>query len=311
MGTVRFRPLLDPDDHLLASELVFAVAAATGFYVAFHLVAAAASHLRELLALPGGLPADGLVRGTVLLVGLGLFVGGWTAWRDVEVGLAVPTRTDLSAALAALVVPATLVGLTALASEASGASYSSLARVSLAPDAPLGPFLVVTGLGLFVGVPSYLLLCQVLVQGSFRRAADGGTAVALTTATTGFLLVGTDGGVGLSAFPDRGRILGAALFAVAVGVGVYAADRADRRWVRYLAAVPAAALAATVLGSALAAVETVPGVLLAGTQLAVLGLAAAVYERTDSLAVPALAYLSFLLAHDVAVLAVEVGTLTG
>ncbi|UPV74310.1 hypothetical protein M0R89_17455 [Halorussus limi] len=307
MSTSRSTFPLDPEERPLAFEFVLAVGAATGFYVAFRVVAAASSRLRDLVALPGGLLVDGLLHGTATLLGLGLLVGAYARRRGIEVRLARPTRDDLPAVAAALAVPASLVALTALVGDATGASYGSLARTSYAPDVALGPVLVVTGLGLFVGVPSYLLLCQVLVQGSFERAVGGDAAATLTTATTAFLLVGTQGGTGLSPFPDGGRIAGAVLFALAGGVALYATDRAERRWVPYLAAVPALAVVGATLLSAVAAIGSVAGALFAGTQLVVLGLAALVYGRTDSLAVPALAYLSLSLAHEVAVFAAETG----
>ncbi|MFC7080415.1 hypothetical protein [Halorussus caseinilyticus] len=299
----------DSDDHPLVTEFAFVVGAAAVFSVAFRAVAVVSYRLRELVAPPGRLLADGLFHGTVMLVVLGLVVGAYATWRGIDVRLTRPTREDLPAVVAALAVPALLVALTALVGGATGASYSSLARTSYAADVALRPVLVVTGLGLFVGVPSYLLLCQVVVQGSFGRVVGGDAAAVLTTATAGFLLVGTGGGTGLSAFPDRGRLVGAALFTVAVGVAAYAIGRTERPWVRYLAAVPALALAATVVVSAVAAVESPAGALFAGTQLVVLGLAAFTYERTDSLAVPALAYLGISLAHDAAVFAAETGVL--
>jgi hypothetical protein len=170
-----------------------------------------------------------------------------------------------------------------------------------------GVVLVVAGLGLLVGVPSSLLLCQVLVQGSFERVGGGDAAAALTTATTAFLLAGTAGGTGLSSLPDRGRVLGAVLFCVAFESAVYAADRSDRSWVRYLATVPAVAIVTAVVVSGIAAVGSVAGALSASAQLVVLALAAVTYQRTDSLAVPALAYLSLSIAHDAAVFAAETG----
>ncbi|WP_128475828.1 hypothetical protein [Halorussus pelagicus] len=293
----------------LATEFALVVAATVGFALVVRTVAAASSRLGDLVALPDSLLIDGLLHGTALLAGLGLLVGAYATWRDIEVGLRPPTREDLPAAFGALAGPALLVGLTALVADATGPAYSSLAKTSYAPNAALGPVLAVAGLGLFVGVPSYLLLCQVLVQGSFDRAVGGDAAAALTTVTTAFLLVGTDGGGGLSPFPARGRLAGTVLFALAGGIALYAADRAKRRWVRYLAAVPALALVGVTLFSALAAVGSLAGALFAGTQIAVLALAAVTYERTDSLVVPALAYLSLSLAHSAAVFAAETGAM--
>lgn len=290
----------------LATEFALVVAAAVGFYLVPRTVATASSRVVDAVPLPGGLLAEGLVHSSVLLAVLGLLVGGYAAWRGIEIGLTLPTRDDLPAVGAALALPAALVGLTALVGEFTGTPYGSLTPSTFAPDASIEPFLVVTGLGLFVGVPCYLLLCQVVVQGSFERVVGGAPAVALTTATAGFLLTGSPGG-GLSPFPERGKLVGAVLFGLAVGVALYATERADRRWVLYLSYLPAGLFVAATLVSAVAAVETVAGVLFAGTQLAVLGLAAVTYRRTGSLAVPALAYLSLSLTHSAVVFAVETG----
>lgn len=307
MATADSLSLPDRTDHPLATEFALVVAATIGFYLAFHSVTAATFRLLDLAALPGGLLVEGLLQGTVLLVVVGLLVGAYATRRGIEIGLTLPTREDLPAIVATVAVPVLLVGLTALVSVATGASYSSLANASYVPDVALWPVAVVVGLGLFVGVPSYLLFCQVLVQGSFERVLGGDVAVTLTTATTGFLLVGTGGGTELSPFPDRGRLVGAVLFVLAVGVALYGANRTDRRWVQYLSMVPALAFVVAVGVSATAAVASPTGALFAGTQLVVLGLAAVTYEQTDSLVVPAFAYLSFALAHDAVVFAFEMG----
>ena len=302
-------PISDRIDHPLATEFALVVAATVGFALAFRTVAAVTTRVRDLVALPGGLLVDGLVHSTVSLTVLGLLVGAYATRRGIDVRLARPTREEAPALVGALAGPALLVAVTALVGDATGTSYSSLARTSYAADVALRPVLVVNGLGLLVGVPSSLLVCQVLVQGSFERALGRDAAAVLTTATTAFLLVGTRGGTGLSPVPDRGRLAGAVLFALAVGIALLGADRADRGWVRYLAAVPALAVGGAVLFSAVAAVGSATGALFAATQVVVLALAAVTYARTSSLAVPALAYFSLSLAHDAAVFAVETGAL--
>lgn len=71
--------------------------------------------------------------------------------------------------------------------------------------------------------------------------------------------------------------------------------------------VPAALFAALVVLSGVAAVGSVAGGLFALTHLAVLGLAAATYERTGSVAVPAVAYATLLLANRLVVFLFEAG----
>lgn len=290
----------------IATEYAAIVVATVGVVLLHRAATEGASRALDALSVSGGLLVEGLVGGGAVVAALALFAGGYARLRGIEVDLGLPTTDDAAPAAAALAVPAALVGLTALVAAATGTSYGSLTKTGYAADAAVGPVLAVAGLGLLVGVPTYLLLCQVVVQGSFRRVASGDTAVGLTTVTTGFLLAGSAGG-GLSPVPDRGRLAGAALLGLAVGVGLYATDRADRRWVRRLAWLPAAGLAGAVAVSSVAALDTLAGVPFAATQFAVLGLAAVAYERTESLAVPALAYLSYSLTSTAVVFVFEAG----
>ncbi|NHN59090.1 MULTISPECIES: hypothetical protein [Halorussus] len=293
-------------DHPIATEYA-AVVVATVAVVLLHRAATEwASRALDALSVSGGLLVEGLVGGGAVVALLALFAGGYAGLRGIEVDLGLPTTDDAAPAAAALAIPAGLVGLTKLVGVLTGTAYGSLTKTAYAADAAMGPVLAVAGLGLLVGVPSYLLLCQVVVQGSFRRVVDGDVAVGLTTVTTGFLLAGSAGG-GLSPVPDRGRLAGAALMGLAVWAALCATGRADRRWVRSLAWLPAAGLAGAVAVFSVAALETVAGALFAATQFAVLGLAALTYERTESLAVPALAYLSYSLTSSVVVFAFEAG----
>lgn len=290
----------------LATEFGFVIAASVCLSLVEYAVSAGTSQVLDALALRGGLLVDGLFVGGAVVAGSALVVGAYATRRDIEVGLALPARGDLPSVALALAVPAALVGLTKLVGVLTGTTYGSLAKVAYASDAAVWPVAAVTGLGLLVGVPSYLLLCQVVVQGSFERVLDGRTAVLLTTVTTGFLLAGSAGG-GLSPFPDRGKLVGAVAFGLAVGVALYGNERADRRWVRYVASLPAALFVALVAASGVVAVQSVAGLLFGATQVLVLGLAAHTYERTGSLAVPALAYVSLALTGDAVVFVFEAG----
>lgn len=127
----------------------------------------------------------------------------------------------------------------------------------------------------------------------------------LTTLFAGFVLMSTHGG--LTAFPDRGKIVGAVLGLLALGVGVSAAARVDRRALRYLGYLPGVLFVAVVVLAGVAAVESVAGALFAATQVGALAVAAYTYERTDSLLPPALAYLSLLLTTELVLFALEAG----
>lgn len=294
-----------PTNHPIAAEFALVVVALAGFYLWQRVVPTAPSPTFDALPFSGSLLADGLVSGGLLLAGLCAFAGAYVRLRDIEVGMAPPSGADLSLAGAALVLPALLVGLTKVVGLLTGVPYGSLTLTAVAADAPVEPFLVVTGLGIFVGVPSYLLTCQVVVQGSFRNVVDGEVAVALTTVVAGFLLMGGPGG--LSPVPELGKLVGAVLFVLAVGVALYVPERVSRRWIRFLAYLPATLFVALVVLSGVAAVESVAGGLFALAQVVVLGLAAYAYERTETLVVPALAYLSLSLTGSAVVFVFEAG----
>ena len=291
--------------HPITTELGLVVAVATGFAFWPRVASAVSTPVLDSLPLPGSLLVDGLVTGGFLLAGLCLFTGAYARLRDVEIGIGLPASEDFGLAALALALPAALVGLTKSVGALTGVPYSSLTRTYVAADASVEPFLVVTGLGLFVGVPSVLLLCHVVVQGSFEKVMDDDFAVGATTVATGFLLTGNSGI--LSAFPGRGKLAGAALFVLAIVVALFATRRVRRGWLRALAFLPAILLVGVTVVSAGLSVGSVAAGLFGLAQVAVLGLAAYAYERTDTLVVPALAYVSFYLTGKAIVFVFEAG----
>lgn len=291
--------------HPITTELGLVVAAAAGFSVWPRVAAAVSTPILDSLALPDSLLVNGLITGGFLLAGLCLFTGAYATVREIDVGVELPSGGDLRLAGLALVLPAALVGLTKSVGALTGVPYGSLTKTYIAADAPIEPYLVVTGLGVFIGVPSLLLLCHVVVQGSFEKVVEGDVAVVATTAVAGFLLTSNVGS--LSAFPDRGKLVGAALFVLAVGVATYATETVRRQRLRLLASLPAILLVGVTVVSGVAAVESVAGGLFAVAQVAVIGLAAYAYERTDTLLLPALAYLSFYLTGSAIVFIFEAG----
>jgi len=292
-------------DHRIAVELALVVVVLAGFALWRAAVATAATPLLDVVPFVRGLRVEALLTGGLFLGGLVLFAGGYAARRDIGVGLTLPSVDDRRLVVAALVLPAALLGVTKLVGTLTGVPFNALAMRSVAADAPMVPVVVVTGLGVLVGVPATVATCQVVVQGSLRRAVDGDAAVVLTTLVTAFLL--TSGRGGPSPVPDRGKLAGAALLVVALALALVAADRVSRPWLRFLAALPVVLLVALVALSSIAAVETVAGALFAATHVLVFGLAAYGYERTGSLLVPALAYLSASLASPAIVLLFEAG----
>lgn len=273
-------------------------------YLWADVLAAPLSTAIESVAGVDGLVVTGLLTGSVIVGGLVAFAGVYAGFRDVDVGLALPNADDWRLVGLAALAPVAAVAVTKLVGVASGVPYNSL-TMSAYVGGVVTPFLVLTGLGLLVGVPSLVVVCQVLVQGSFERVVGGDAAVVLTTLVAGFVATSNTGG--LTAVPDRGTLLGVCLFVPALWLAAYAARRIDRRWLRTLGYLPAVLFVALVGLSAVAAVDSVAAGAFALTHLGVLGFAAYAYDRTDSLAVPAVAYLSLSLANEVVVFAFEAG----
>lgn len=290
--------------HPIAVEFALVTAALVGVFLWRRLSRAAFSVVFGSPAFDGPV-VGGLVTGGFFVGGVALLAALYAGVRGVDVGLSLPGRDDLRLVGLVAVAPVALVALTKLVGVATGVPYNSFTKTAYAVDAPVTPVLIVAGLGVAVGVPILVIVCQVLVQGSFRRVVDGESAVVLTTLVTGFVAVSTTGG--LAAVPDRGKLAGSALLALLLLGGLCARDRIDGGRLRSLVLVPAALFAALVVLSGVAAVGSVAGGLFALTHLAVLGLAAATYERTGSVAVPAVAYATLLLANRLVVFLFEAG----
>jgi len=248
---------------------------------------------------------NGLVNAVILLGGLVAFVAAYAAVRDFDVGLRLPARGDLPVVALAALLPVVLVALTKAVGVLTGVEFNALVMMSVAADASLRPVVLVTGLGLLVGVPALALTCQVLVQRSFERVMGRGGAVAATTLVAGFVMVSDTGG--LASVPETGPLAGVVLFALLVAGALFVAERTDDDRVRVLAALPALALVALIALSVVVELTSVAGAVFGISQLAVLAVAAYAYARTDSLLAPAIAYASFRVASRAIVVFLEAG----
>lgn len=289
----------------IAVEFAVVTTALVGLYSWQRVVTTALSAVFGAPPWFGGVLVDGLVSGGVFVAGLGLFTLAYAAARDIDVGLAFPARTDASLVVLAGAAPVALVGLTKLVGALTGVPYNSLTMTAYAAGAPLVPVVTVAGLGLFVAIPTLVLVCQVLVQGSFERVVGGDVAAVLTTLVAGFVMMSDTGG--LATVPDVGKLVGVVLFTLALGVATYATEHVASERLRHVAYVPLLSVVALVVLSGVAGVESVAGGLFVVTHLAVLGVAACAYGRTRSLLVPALAYAGLLLANRTVVFLFEAG----
>lgn len=263
---------------------------------------------------PGGSGVDSL--GGFLVAGVvtgGLFVGGAAAMvavyatvRDIEVRFGFPTAKRLPTVAGVASVPIALVGVTKLVGALTGTAYSTLVLRSYGGKATVGHAVATTTLTAVVAVPVLLVVCQVLMQGSFRRVADDATAAALTTLVAGFLLVDPDGGT-LEALPERGKVFGAVLFVAALAVALYGRKHLEATWLRRLSVVPVGLFVAGTLLSTVAAIGTVAAGVFVSAQLGTLSVAAYGYERAESLLAPAVAYVGFLVASEAVIFLLEAG----
>lgn len=249
---------------------------------------------------PLALPLAGLVTAGLFVAGLVAFTRVYSTSRDIDVGSWLPTRAEVGPIALAGSAPVVLVGLTKLVGTLTGVPYSPLTGTYYTAGSPILPILLLVGLSLFLSVPSLVLTCQVLVQGSFGRILGGDGAVVLTTLVTGFVMTSNTGGLG--AVPELGKLVGVAVFVLSLLAVLYLTERSDREELRHLVYAPVVLFAAVVVVSAAAEIDSVAEGTFAISHLAVLGIAAFTYERSDSLVVPALAYLSVSLANYAVVL---------
>lgn len=246
-----------------------------------------------------------LVSGGVLLAGIVLFTGAYTSFRGMNVCLRVPSLTDAVPVGMAALIPVSCVAVTKLVGTVTGVPYNSLTKMSIAADPPLLAVLFITGLGLVVGVPVLVLICQVVIQESFEQVVNANVTIVLTTVMSGFVMVSSTGG--LATVPELGKLVGTVVFTLALGMAVYANERVNRNWLRYLGVAPVVLVTTISILSGIAEIGTIAGGLYAATQLAVLGVAAYTYDETGSLFVPSMAYASLLLANRTIVFVFEAG----
>lgn len=299
--------LVDRSHRPLATELGAITAVLVGVYLWHRVVLVLAGPLTAALGpSPVTMPLGGLATAGLFVVGVVAFGVAYTRARGIDVGLAGPTRADAFPLGLAVVIPVALVGVTKLAGALTGVPYSALAKTYYTADSPILPIVVLVVLGLVVNVPGLVVVCQVLVQRSLERVLAGDHAVVLTTLVAGFAMTSDTGG--LDVVPELGKLVGAAAFVLVLGAALFVVERSGREGLRPLVYAPVLLFVALVAVSGVAEVDSVAGGLFALSQVGVVGVAAYAYDRSGSLLVPALAYLSSALGQF-AVLVLEAGVL--
>lgn len=296
------------DHHPLAREALVALVAVGALGLWVNLVG---TFVREYVPFeaidaPGGPSAElaltGFGMSVFFIAGMVLFVGAYLRVRDIEVSPTIPDRQVLAYGAGATAAGLALVGFVSLVVVVTGSSFTDVTGTSYGPGAVLGITMLITGLGLFVGVPAYVLVSHVLLQRTIERAGRPTIAIGLTT-----FVVGAIGPTAvLDVSPLQGGI-GLVLVAGAIALPVIAAERYEHRWLVVVTAIPAVLLVAGLLAERISDLAGVAG---GAHLLAVLGVVAVgayAYERTDSVVPSALAYATFVVALDV----VHYGTAVG
>jgi hypothetical protein len=245
----------------------------------------------------GGLLVDVPVTDGPFVVGVVAFAGAYTVAHDLWGGRELPSASDAASAVLAVAVPLVTVGLTTLVGVLDGVPYGSLTKTAYAADAPVWPVVVATDLGLLVGVPVVVAVCQILVQGSVQRDVDGDAALVVTVDTTGRL----------TPVPDAGKLAALVAFSRLLGLGLYGREPVAVEWARDLASLPAALFVCVVFLAGLVGIDSVTGGLFALAQLATFGVAAYAYDWSGSLLPPALAYACLRVANTACVYGSEAG----
>lgn len=245
-----------------------------------------------------------LVGNTLVLTGAGVLATAAAAWRGYPLPVSLPDRADgwhVAAAVAGTGLLATVPF--ALLAMRTGTGLDHVVATLADPG---GVFSTRTLIRLSLFVPGMAILYHGLVQGSLRHAFGDarGLAAVGTTLLGGYLAAPTvtiygsfGNGPWLSILGRRAAVV--FLFVLAVGVAAAADRRTENDRLRALARLPV--LAALVLAVLVltAAVDSPGGALVVATRTAVIGVAAAAFDATDSLIVPALVYATFAAVSSV------------
>ena len=236
-----------------------------------------------------------IVRSVLVLAGMGGLAMSYASWRNCSLPVSIPKRTDgwlIGGAVAGTAVLATLPFLLLALRMDVGVSHVTSTVFDIG-----GVFLNRTLIRVTLFMSGMVLLYHGLVQGALQRVFghDRDLPVVVTTLLGGYLVtpaVPTYGtfatGPWLFLWGTRAAV--AVLFVFALGGAVYTDERTDDNRVHALALL--SVLATLALAAFVLAVETDSpgGAPILMTRVAVVGVAAYTYDRTESLVTPILVY---------------------
>lgn len=258
------------------------------------------------VGVPFNLLLVGGANAAVLLAFALAFTLAYASTRELDIGTDVPGREDRVDVATATIVPVALVVGASVIASASGNGLPALLSRSVAEDGALEPIVAITFLALVTLVPIAVLVNHVLVQDSLRAAFGPRHGILLTIGIAAFLV---DDPELLAVRVPFGRVMGLALAVACLALAVVGTDVFESDYLSVLAWVPFAVILVLFGVSWVVSITSIAGAFLALAGLLTLAVAAATYERTRSLLVPAIAYVAFTLTIDVLVYGMETGVL--
>jgi len=288
---------LGVDPRALVVELVVAVGMllALGAYV--NLADAVVGPAKDVVDASTGIDrhlAGSVVRGAIVLAGLGGLAAVAASARDLKFPLSVPER-DAAGLVAVATLGAVVLAVVPVVPAAIGYGLTAENVAAAVTGLPADLFdRTLIFLGVFVA--GMAVLYHGLVQGLARRTVGREREIAATTLLSAYFVTpqfgpsfgGLRGGPWLTTSADGGAV--AVLVVVTAVVVVYANERIDDRRVRAVSAAP------LLLAVGVAAVTLWQGIewpweaLSVATRVALVGVAAYAYADTESLLAPALVY---------------------
>lgn len=299
----------DPlDRYPLAREAAIAVALVGAFGLLVTTVMdltsglAAAAGLDLFGGVAGPFVNDAIVSGIIAVATMVTFAAVYVRLRGLAVAVGTFDRSVLGYSAAGVLagVGAVLLvkGLTAVTDSSLSAASDQWISTAAAP----GTTAIITGLGLLVTVPAYLLVTHVLVQRTIDRAASDAVTVGLTT-----FVVAAAGPSELLHVSPLLAVVGYGLVAVAIALPAVAATYYDRRWLTYVTALPVAMLVALLLFERITDLGGLAQGLYALANVGIVALGVFAYQRTGSMLPSGLAVLSFSVVTTALVFALEAG----
>lgn len=240
------------------------------------------------------------------VVAMLLFAWLYVRGRGIDVPFRGIGHGDLRLIAVAVVLPAAIVTCADLVGAFTSTHVATVLQTYVSADSSPITSWAITGLGLVLVLPMFLIETHVLVQRPLRQVTGPVTSGIITVVLVYFVLELVGPVYGVSAGRNAALLFSGSVLA-AIGIPLYAVTYVDRRWLRWLSTLPLVLLFVASLHQWVIDVHGLVGVVLDIGTLVVIAISAFGYERTDSMVPSVIAYLSFTVAQDAVVYYLEVG----